>query len=383
MEFKFKEFSNPILFVGDNPAMYGGLARIGRDLATLTCTLPQFRVGYLGRGIGQNRNLPFILYDYPENEQWGQAILKEVWQNFAGNEPGIIMTLDDVSRREWMVNNTDPFYNSNRTFKTWMYTPVDSTGPNLMSLSNAGARTVAKFDRVLAASEWGSNVLNSGGRLDADWLPHGFFPDKFNTRGTHYPDLIRVGCVMANQARKHYPAAFHCFKILLNKYGNQFQAWLHTDTLNRYWDVKALADDYSMGNNIRVTVTASDDELASLYRSCACTILPSGGEGFGYPIAESMACGTACVVTNYAAGPNLVESSAYWIDPAAWQVETCHNTVRAVNYGPAFIDKVVAQIDAKMFNWPARSIEIAQKVEHLNWNGLKHSWIRWMLEGLK
>ena len=39
----------PLLFIGDSPDLRTGLGRIGRDLASLCCQLPQFRVGFLGR----------------------------------------------------------------------------------------------------------------------------------------------------------------------------------------------------------------------------------------------------------------------------------------------------------------------------------------------
>lgn len=382
MTFNFKPLSNPILFVGDNPCQLGGLSRIGRDLATLTCTMPQFRVGYMGMGIGQKRKLPFILYDYPQMADFGASYIKEVWHDFAGNEPGIIMTLDDVSRREYMGNVTDPFYGLNRTFRKWMYTPIDSVGPNGISLPFAGRVTVSHFDRVMAASEWGCNVLKAGGREDADWLPHGISVDKFNIQGTYGPEKILVGCVMANQSRKDFPEAFSCFAQLLKKYGNRFHAWLHTDVLQRYWDVYELIEDYGLQENITVTVTLTDEELASKYRSCACTILPSGGEGFGYPIAESLACGTACVVADYAAGQELVEESCK-VKVYDFKVETCHNVLRAHVSGLDMAYFAEMQIESKLEDWYGRSAELAASVEHLDWARLKEPWKKWMLGGLK
>jgi len=38
------------------------------------------------------------------------------------------------------------------------------------------------------------------------------------------------------------------------------------------------------------------EQLASLYRSCHCSVFPYRGEGFGLPIAESAACGTPVIV---------------------------------------------------------------------------------------
>lgn len=50
-----------------------------------------------------------------------------------------------------------------------------------------------------------------------------------------------------------------------------------------------------------------DEELAALYRAATLTAFPSLAEGFGYPLLESMACGTPCVISE---DPALVELAA-------------------------------------------------------------------------
>jgi glycosyltransferase involved in cell wall biosynthesis len=50
----------------------------------------------------------------------------------------------------------------------------------------------------------------------------------------------------------------------------------------------------------------SDEELAALYRGAEVFVYPSRFEGFGMPIVEAMACGTAVVAS---AHPSLDEAS--------------------------------------------------------------------------
>jgi glycosyltransferase involved in cell wall biosynthesis len=60
---------------------------------------------------------------------------------------------------------------------------------------------------------------------------------------------------------------------------------------------------------------ADDLELADLYRAAEVLILPSFEEGFGLPILEAMACGTAVVCANAAAMPEVAGNAAMLFDP--------------------------------------------------------------------
>jgi glycosyltransferase involved in cell wall biosynthesis len=381
MKLDLKPLSNPILFVGDNPALHGGLSRIGRDLATLAATMPEFRVGYLGRGMGNTRKLPFTLYAYPEYLEWGQTILEEVWNDFSGGEAGVVMTLDDPSRRYWFAQGDNTkFLGPGRNFKKWGYFPIDSVGFGGFSLPIMGRLTLQGYDRVLAASEWGRNVASTDS-VKADWLPHGIFGKFRPCVSDPKCNLITIGCVMANQQRKDFPAAFECFWDLKQKWGNNFQAWLHVDVVKRYWDVANLILDYGVGDCIEVTTSLTDDELAVRYSSCHCTILPSAGEGFGYPIAESMACGTPCIVTGYGAGKELVANDC--VAPIkALKMETIHNVLRAVVDGGDFAQLAAWRAQEKKDDWEGVTKRVSDSVRHLRWEHLKTPWEKWFREGL-
>lgn len=384
---KFGDHPIPIMVVGDNPCLFGGLSRIGRDLATLLCTMPEFRVGYLGQGIGQDVRLPFILYDYPPGG-WGEEYIQRAWENFSRGEYGIILTTDDPSRRHWFANpvgmspELQRFLGPGRNFQKWGYFPIDSTGPDGQSLSAALRDCVSRYDRVLGASEFAKSVMITGGRTDVDWLPHGIFGDKFNLGMNSYEPspTIRVGCVMANQVRKDYGVLFNVFHLLKKEYGNQFQGYVKCDVISRHWNLQALAVDYGVDDCVTLMVDpASDEDLAAWYRLMDCTVLPSGGEGFGYPIVESMACGTPCVVTDYAAGPAFV-SSSYWARPETYRLETPYNTLRAVNSAQDFTARVYSGIDDKRSGYTAA---LHGRVDHLDWEQLKHSWMRWFRDGIR
>ena len=393
MNLSFKPLSNPILILNDAPDGLGGLARIGRDLASLLSTIPEFRVGYLGRGGIGKRKFPWTSYAYPESGQWGEQYIASVWSDFAGKDAGIIFSLWDLSRMLWFAQpqglpgDLAKFLGSGRNFAKWAYTPVDSTGPDEERLPIGMQAAAQGYDRLLAASEWGAGVLQRT-RSDADWMPHGIWMDKFQVKPDARvllgwdADSVVVGCNMGNQARKDWPVAVETAMILRAEYGNKFKLWCHTDLMVGYWNLYALAADYGIGDCLEVTVDLSDEQLAQRYSACDCTILPSAGEGFGYPIAESMACGTACIATDYAAGQELVEDGCK-VPPMAYRIDTQHNVRRAVLSGYGFASRAKEQIERKKEDGEWRGQEIVRRIEHLDWLKLAHPWKRWLLAGIK
>lgn len=77
----------------------------------------------------------------------------------------------------------------------------------------------------------------------------------------------------------------------------------HYSTASQRRMLDAMRGDPKVGEIIHVEDYLSADDLASLYRACDCAVFPYRSEGFALPIAEAMACGLPCIVTD--AGPVL------------------------------------------------------------------------------
>ena len=78
--------------------------------------------------------------------------------------------------------------------------------------------------------------------------------------------------------------------------------------------------DLSLGEDVHITKMHSaqfipDEQLATMYSGADCHILPSGGEGFGMTLLESMACGTPCIVTDLKEARWLCRDSALYVEP--------------------------------------------------------------------
>lgn len=59
----------------------------------------------------------------------------------------------------------------------------------------------------------------------------------------------------------------------------------------------------------------SDAELPTLYRHAMMLVYPSLYEGFGFPVAEALACGTPVIASNTASLPEVAGKAAVFIDP--------------------------------------------------------------------
>jgi glycosyltransferase involved in cell wall biosynthesis len=85
----------------------------------------------------------------------------------------------------------------------------------------------------------------------------------------------------------------------------------------RYWErsLRPLIERLDLADAVVVEPYVDDSMLRSLYRSATAFILPSIAEGFGLPVLEAMACGTAVVVSRIPALCEVAGDAALHVDP--------------------------------------------------------------------
>lgn len=380
----------PILILGDGPDTHSGLARIGHDLAYLLCSMPEFRVGYLGRGSVGRARYPWANYSYPVTGQWGEAYIEQVWDDLRQSQTGIILTVWDASRLLWFGDPDNSglppqlahFLGPQRTFQKWGYFMQDSEGVVPGALPHSVAATMVGFDRMLIASKWAHEIAKrSMQHEDLDWLPHGINRNTFQPS----PDgaaAIRsawgigtdklVGCVMANQARKHWPTVLEAVAMSTHKP----KLWLRTDTLVNYWNIPALVYEYGLSERVIIEDRhLTDSELAMRYSACDATIMISGGEGFCYPVAESLSCGTPVVTGSYGAQRELVGDWA--VRPVHTNIDTIHN-VRRAQYTSGAVNTLLGLL----LNAPQTEEQYTERVAHLDWKRIGKVWEKWFRRGI-
>lgn len=130
------------------------------------------------------------------------------------------------------------------------------------------------------------------------------------------PDTPMVLCVGTHEPRKNHLALLHAAELLWQE-GHRFNLVLLG---GRSWNdtrFRAALDEARSRNRPVDTPTAmTDDMLWAAYRLARCTVFPSLNEGFGLPVAESLACGTPVITSNYGSMAEIAAAGgALLVDP--------------------------------------------------------------------
>jgi glycosyltransferase involved in cell wall biosynthesis len=390
----------PILFLSDAVSCSSGLGRITRDLATRLhehCG-DVFDVASAGYGAAGSRKVPFKEYHLTSVDNWLVPELPEIYDDWCQGREGVLFCAWDMSRLYWLgIPQMCPIphlrkFAERKDVKKWAYPALDAEGPN-GKLSHRIAQTYKGFDRVIDYSSFSSKITGN-----PDHLPHGidttvFYPrphaearQKFIQNGFQglTPDSLLIGIVATNQARKNWQLGMETCRILLDR-GHDVRVWYHTDTIDRYWSIGNLIVDYGLQGRAAVTLQRfTDEQLAWNYSACNVT-LGIAPEGFGYPIAESLACGVPCICGSYGAQAEFVPKGMQ-VDPIAYFYEGAFCSKRPVHAPGMWADRVEQML--RTYNSPQGSHGIYMSPacpSAVDWNGpeLWPAWRSWFLEGLK
>lgn len=390
------------MILSDAPTAGTGLGRASGDIAIrIAEKMPDvFRICTFGYGGVVSRHLPYHQYIMEGNKDWVSPTLPDVWRDWAGEEKGILLTIFDLSRLGWLLRPELQCENAilrefllKKPFRTWTYLPIDADGPQ-GKLTYPLKENLKGADRVLAYGKWATDIVDrTRGTSEGtcEYLPHGINSDVFYERDRRYcrsffPSItqsftitgssvkpignqeIVCGIVATNQTRKDFPLAIEAFSKLPR---TEKRLWIKTDTLERHWSIPALLLDYGIEHNTVITLAdLTDEQMAQAYSACDLTLAP-GAEGWGFPIAESLACKTPVVTGDYAGGGELVPPEMR-VSPAAFRYEGVWSCKRPVYNPHDWVEKAEEWIGKR-----------ANLDEQYVWNNLWPRWENWLREGVK
>lgn len=126
-----------------------------------------------------------------------------------------------------------------------------------------------------------------------------------------------------------------------------------------------MVEALGMGTRVRFTGFVEDADIPALYSGALLTAYPSLYEGFGFPILESMACGTPVLTSTVSSMPEVAGSAAILVNPYEVEAiaEGLHRLLTDVNLRATLITSGYQQ--AARFTWSKAAQELKAIYERM------------------
>ena len=169
--------------------------------------------------------------------------------------------------------------------------------------------------RIVGISRHVARILESygiearGGQLGVD--TDVFRPLKERRPGQHFV----FGSVIAANSRSGLDILLEGFRLA---FGNRRDVLLK---IKLYSPPEPRLVKYieSFGVNVEVMDCFwnwSEEQMCEFYNSLDCFVYPTRTTAWGMPLSEACACGVPCIVTDYSAPPEFIDSEIGWLLPA-------------------------------------------------------------------
>lgn len=327
-----------ILAWADSPSVPTGFGVVMKNL------LPRFQtMGYDVVTLGINEfgfdprataAFPFPIYPCRPGSPEQIYGFDRLWGIVENEKPDVLFLLNDP----WLIQNAMAIKPKgvNPYLKTVGYYPTDAA-----PLKPDWHEALNGLDAQVCYSHYAEGVVtkSNGGRPDnLHQVYHGvdtkvFFPmnQSVARRFLGIPeDLFVVGMVARNQPRKRFDLLMLAFAEFAKDKPN-VKLYLHTALKDIGFDILDIARQLNIADKLILTENltpnqgVSESRLNYIYNSFDVNALISLGDGFGLPVAESMATGCAQIVSGNSCLQELVEggeaglvvkNAAYILNPS-------------------------------------------------------------------
>lgn len=139
---------------------------------------------------------------------------------------------------------------------------------------------------------------------------------KFISSGLKGGDFIL--CVGTIEAKKNHRLLYYVYKLASSrKIKLPKLVIVGRPGYGTKMTIELLTHDQEIANKFVLLTNTTDEELSWLYEHCMFTILPSFHEGWGIPIAESVARGVPCLCSNTSSMVEIAEGIVEHFSPAS------------------------------------------------------------------
>jgi glycosyltransferase involved in cell wall biosynthesis len=148
------------------------------------------------------------------------------------------------------------------------------------------------------------------------------------------------------EARKNQALLYQVWSRLLETYGASVPKLVivgHPGLLSS--DFVTLVKDSAMRNHVVILKDTTDSELVWLYEHCLFTVYPSIYEGWGLPVAESLARGKYCITSESSSMPEIAGDLVDYHSP--WDSGECYNLIAQAIGDARFLKEREAAIRAR------------------------------------
>ena len=378
----------PLLLLGDSPRMPSGLGRLARDVGALLASeqealgIDLLQVGWEDLDAASYGYLPSYAFTpvFDLGHDWGKTRVQQITVEYFGPDAQpILFGLWDPSRLIPYVCGRDSWPGP-----VWAYPALDGTNVH-GSLGGQLPAFVALVDSLLAYGRWAAGVYRPLRQAPVSYLPHGLqtvVPALAPPWGDRWSPAAHVlGVVATNQPRKDWHSAVRLLHDL-HDVDAAWRGWFHVDQLvTPAWSLPELIALYQLQDAVVVTTSLDDGALAAAYAACTITYAPGRGEGFGYPVVESLQQGTPAVIIDYAGAAELVPMAAWRAQATASQIEGAYAIRRPIADRADLLR--AAEAAATAAQDPSTAAYCRGAVAHLAWDALWPRWRSWIRRELQ
>lgn len=312
-----------ILVYADSPTVTTGFGVVSKNLLNRFHAMGH-EIGALGinhYGDPYDQKIyPYPIWPVDKGPQEAVYGLKKFWYIENQFKPDIIFMINDPWVIQDVMSNKPPNWEREKTTKIVVYYPTDAA-----PIQKEWVEMLNKFDAQVCYSKYAEEVVteSNGGKRPKNLYQvyHGVDTDVFKPvnqalarQQLHLPvDAFIVGMVARNQFRKRFDIMCQGFAEFAKDKENA-KLYLHTAPKDVGFDIPDLVRQFDLQGKLIITKDlvspasgVSEKALNMVYNTFDVNCLISLGDGFGLPVAESMATGCPQVVSGHSCLKELVE----------------------------------------------------------------------------